>query len=88
MDVRALSPASALSAQSIRKAQERFDAASARVAAAAEAMTDEEDPGGGSDLPGAVVGMQEEAVVNRILFGVFKAQARQQEAAANLLDRT
>lgn len=73
--------------QYLRKAQDRFDAASARVV---EAAAGSEDPAptdeAGSDLVSSVVGMKEESVVNQMLFGVFKAQARQQEEVAALLD--
>jgi len=86
MDIRALSPAP-VPQQYLRKAQDRFDAASARVVeatAGSEGNVPTADEG--ADLATSIVGMKEEGIVNQMLFGVFKAQARQQEAAASLLD--
>jgi hypothetical protein len=81
MDITALSQPQVY----LPKAQARFDAAAQKVVDAAAAQASDEPDAGPSELAGALVRMNEEGLMNRVLYGVARKQAEVGREAADLI---
>lgn len=67
------------------KAQARFDAAAQKVVETAEAQSGDEPDASPAELAGALVRMNEEGLMNRVLYGVARKQAEMGSEAADLI---
>lgn len=67
------------------KAQARFDAAAQQVVETAAAQSGDQPDAGPSELAGALVRMNEEGLMNRVLYGVARKQAEMGREAADLI---
>lgn len=67
------------------KAQARFDAAAQKVVDTAAAQAGDEPDAGPSELAGALVQMNEEGLMNRLLYGVARKQAEMGREQADLI---
>ncbi len=81
MDIRPLAPAIPTA---LRSGQERFATAVDRVVESTAPAT---APAVGDDTAASLVDLRSEALVNQVLFSVFKAQSDQQREVASLLDQ-
>jgi hypothetical protein len=71
-------------AAAIQRGQARFDRAAGQVVADTESMARPE-PADGGDLARDLVGMDQDALMNSVLYGVFRRQQEQQSERASLV---
>lgn len=67
------------------RAQARFDVAAQKVVETAAAESGDEPAAGPSELAGALVQMNEEGLMNRLLYGVARKQAEMGREQADLI---
>lgn len=88
MDIRAIAPGLAGTGAAISRQLAQSDERAVRTVADTLAAADPDPAVAGEAagrLPGDLVGLQSNRIVNAILFNVFRAQAEQQREAADLI---
>lgn len=84
MDIGATTPLGLTgTAQAIQRGQARFDAKAAQVTA--DTLQDAQPGADASSLASDLVGMQADAISNKILYAVFRRQQEQQGDLADLI---